>query len=211
MSRPERVVAREPRSITAAVSALQGGAIVGMPTETLYGLAVMPLPDPLASLVAAKQRSAEKGIALLIDGLDQVAHVVEVGPAAQRLAARFWPGPLTMALQLRPSVGLPDLLTGGRPTLGVRIPDHPVPRAVARRVGPIAVSSANVSGMPPALTADDLLETVGPALELVLDDGPVRGGVASTVVGIGADGALTFFRIGALSEADVRAALAAPW
>ncbi len=210
MSNPLRLAARDPASIDAAVAALATGAIVGIPTETLYGLATLPQPGPLAALIAAKQRSEEKGIALLIDCLDQVAHLVEVGPVAHRLAARFWPGPLTLALPLRHNVELPDLLTGGRRTLGVRIPDHPVPRAVARRLGPLAVTSANLSGEQPALTAEALLQAVGSSLELVLDDGPVRGGVASTVVGIAPDGGLTFFRLGALPQAVVRSALATP-
>jgi len=203
-----RLPARAPESIEAAVAALLDGAIVGMPTETVYGVAVLPTPDALARLVAAKARSPDKGVALLIDGLDQVEHLVVIDPVALRLAARFWPGPLTLALPLRAGVEPDALLTGGRGTLGMRIPDHPVPRAVARRLGPIAVSSANMSGEPPALTADSLVDAIGEALALVLDDGPVRGGVASTVAAVTVDGSVSILRIGALSETEVRAALA---
>lgn len=207
---PRVLPARDPASIEVAVGALLAGAIVGLPTETLYGLAVLPLPDSLERLVAAKRRSQEKGIPLLVDGLDQVALIVRVPEAAHRLALRLWPGALTLALPLRQNVDLPELLTGGRPTLGVRIPDHPVPRALARRLGPIAVTSANLSGEPPALTAAQLIGAVGASLALVLDDGPVRGGVASTVVGFDQDDRVTFFRVGALSEAAVRAAAESP-
>lgn len=197
----------DPEAVAVAVDALFEGGLVGIPTETVYGIAVLPLEDRLDALLEAKRRSPEKGFQLIIDGLDQVVSLVAVSAAAQRLAARFWPGALTLALPLLPGVDLPDLLTGGRGTLGLRLPDHPVPRAIARQAGPIAVSSANLSGEPPALDAISLIAAVGPSLCVVIDDGRVRGGVASTVVGVGADGALTFFRIGALPEAMVREAL----
>lgn len=197
----------DPRGIEAAVAALLGGALVGIPTETVYGIAVLPVEARLDALLEAKHRPPEKGFQLIIDGLDQVADLVAVTPSALRLSSRFWPGALTLALPLLPGVELPELLTGGRRTLGLRLPDHPVPRAIARRVGPIAVSSANLSGQPPTLNVDQLLAAVGPSLGVVIDDGPVRGGVASTVVGVDADGSLTFFRIGALAEETVRAAL----
>jgi L-threonylcarbamoyladenylate synthase len=207
-SREPRVIrSDDPVAIDAAVEALLDGGLVGIPTETVYGIAVLPLQDRLDALLEAKRRPPEKGFQLIIDGLDQVAGLVAVTGTAQRLAARFWPGALTLALPLLPGVDMPELLTGGRGTLGLRLPDHPVPRAIARRAGPIAVSSANISGRPPTLDAADLLAAVGPSLRVVIDDGPVRGGVASTVVGIGTDGTLTFFRIGALPEDTVRRAL----
>jgi L-threonylcarbamoyladenylate synthase len=199
--------ADDPEALDAAAEALLAGGIVGMPTETVYGLAVLPLAEPLDALVKAKRRPTEKGIALLIDGLDQVDLLVVVGPAAQRLAARFWPGPLTLALPIRDGVRLPEALTGGRQTLGVRIPDHPVPRAIARRLGPLAVSSANLSGEPEARTAAELVEAVGDSITLVLDGGPVRAQASSTVVGFTADDAPLFFRVGPLSEEQIRAAL----
>jgi L-threonylcarbamoyladenylate synthase len=197
----------DPGALDAAVTALQAGQLVGIPTETVYGIAVLPTEGHLDALLEAKRRPAEKGFQMIIDGLDQVADLVMVTPVATTLAATFWPGALTLALPLQPDVDLPELLTGGRRTLGLRLPDHPVPRAIARLAGPIAVSSANLSGEPPALDAQSLLAAVGPALSVVIDDGPVRGGVASTVVGVETDGTLTFFRIGALTEETVRAAL----
>lgn len=198
----------DPRAIDAAVDALESGGLVGIPTETVYGIAVLPTYERLDALLEAKRRPAEKGFQLIIDGLDQVEDLVTVTPAALRLSARFWPGALTLALPLLPGVDLPELLTGGRRTLGLRLPDHPVPRAIARRAGPIAVSSANLSGEAPAVDLDTLLAAVGASLSVVIDDGPVRGGVASTVVGFDAAGTLIFFRIGALAEETVRAALA---
>jgi L-threonylcarbamoyladenylate synthase len=196
----------DPGAVTAAAAVLTAGGLVGIPTETVYGIAVLPLEDRLDALLEAKRRPADKGFQLLVDGLDQVAAVVVVPAAAQRLAARFWPGPLTLALPLRAGVELPPLLTGGRKTVGIRVPNHAVPRAIARLVGAIAVSSANLSGEPPADTADAVIASVGPSLALVIDDGQVRGGVSSSVVGVSADDELAFFRIGALTEDEIREA-----
>lgn len=198
--------ADDPRALDIAAAALERGDIVGMPTETVYGLGVVPRPASLAALVAAKQRPLDKGIALLIDGLDQVTHLVAVPDAARRLAGACWPGALTLVLPLLPGVALPDGVTGGRDTLGIRLPDHAIPRALARRVGPLAVSSANRSGEPDARTTDELLAAVGPSLAVVIDDGPVRGGVPSTVVAVASDGALTVLRAGALDLATLQAA-----
>jgi L-threonylcarbamoyladenylate synthase len=197
--------ARDPAALEIAAAAIARGDIVGLPTETVYGLAVLPQPQPIAALVAAKDRPLGKGIALLIDGLDQVGDLVELPAAARRLAAACWPGALTLVLPLRSGVVMPDVVTGSRTTLGVRLPDHPVPRALARRLGPLAVSSANRSGEPDARTAAELLASVGPALAVVIDDGPVRGGVPSTVVAVAADGGLTILRAGALDLATLKA------
>jgi L-threonylcarbamoyladenylate synthase len=210
MAQPGPVVYRsdDGEAVGAAVEALRGGGLVGIPTETVYGIATLPRADLLDALLEAKQRPAEKGFQLIVDGLDQVESLVVLSETAHTLAARFWPGALTLALPIRPGLHVPELLSGGRSTLGVRLPDHPVPRAIARMLGPIAVSSANLSGRPAAVDAEELIQSLGHALRVVIDDGPVRGGVASTVVGVAEDGALTFFRIGAIPEAAVRAAVA---
>jgi L-threonylcarbamoyladenylate synthase len=201
---PRILAAADPTTLDAAAEAIARGEIVGVPTETVYGLAVLPRIAPLAALLRAKRRSMDKGIALLIDDLDQVVDLVDVPETARRLAAVFWPGALTLVLPLRPGVVLPDAVTGRRDTLGLRLPDHPVPRALARRLGPIAVTSANRSGEPDAHTAAELLASVGDALALVIDDGAVRGGVPSTVVALSLDGELTILRSGALDEAVLR-------
>ena len=122
------VAAEAPDAIARAVDALRSGSIVGIPTETVYGLAVLPEETPLAAVIAAKGRALEKGIALLIDDASQVERLVTFPLAARRLAERFWPGALTLVLELRDGVRLPDALTGGGDRLGVRMPDHPVPR-----------------------------------------------------------------------------------
>jgi L-threonylcarbamoyladenylate synthase len=205
--RPPLLSALDPAALTEAALAMRAGGIVGIPTETVYGIAVVPFPEALAALIAAKQRPDDKGIALLIDGLDQVDGLVEVSESARRLAEHHWPGALTLVLPLiRPEL-VPEVLTGGRDTLGLRIPDHPVPRALARELGPIAVTSANRSGEPPALVPEELIASVGHSLALVLDDGPVRGGVASTVVSVDRDDSWCVLREGALDRAALEAAV----
>lgn len=201
--RPPLLAVSDPAAMREAAAAMLAGGIVGIPTETVYGIGVVPRPEALAALIAAKQRPQEKGIALLIDGLDQVEGLVEVTAPARRLAQRYWPGALTLVLPLlRPEL-VPEAVTGGRDTLGLRIPDHPVPRALARELGPVAVTSANRSGEPPALLPEELVASVGSSLALVLDDGPVRGGVASTVVAVDRDGGWQVLREGALEVADL--------
>lgn len=203
---PAVLPAGDPDSLAHAVLALQAGGIVGIPTETVYGIAVVPRPEALKLAIAAKQRPLGKGIALLIDGIDQVAGLVMLSDSGRRLADRFWPGALTLVLPMRRPELVPQALNGGRGTLGLRIPDHPVPRALARELGPIAVTSANRSAEAAATTAAELVDSMGASLALVLDDGPVRGGIASTVVAVAEDGAWSVLREGAVSEAEIEAA-----
>lgn len=204
---PAILPASDPDALLSAAAAMRAGGIVGIPTETVYGIAVVPQAEALAAVIRAKQRPEEKGIPLLIDGLDQLVGLVEISGPAQRLAERYWPGALTLVLAVHRPELIPPLLTGGRDTLALRIPDHPVPRALARELGPIAVTSANRSGEPPTKTAAALIETVGDSLALVLDDGPVRGGVASTVVSIAVDGSWTLLREGDLDGSDIDMAI----
>ena len=180
---------------------------MALPTETVYGLAVLPDERGVARLISAKQRSADKGIQLLVDSIGQARALAVVPALAERLAAAFWPGPLTLVLPRRADMSLPAGLGGGRPTLGIRLPNHDVPRRLARELGPLAASSANISGQPDATTAELVTTSLGDVVALVLDDGPVRGGVPSTVVDCtGPDGGVRILRVGALSEADIMAA-----
>jgi L-threonylcarbamoyladenylate synthase len=200
--------ADDPAALEAAVAALRAGGVVGVPTETVYGLASLPTVAGLTALIEAKGRSAEKGFALLIDDRAQVDELCLLPPAAARIADRFWPGSVTLVLPLRPGVTVPELLTGGRPTLAFRLPDHPAPRALARSVGPLALTSANRSGEPDATEADAVVAAVGRSIALVLDDGPVRGGTPSTVVAIDPEDAWTVLRAGAVPTGALAAAVA---
>lgn len=198
------IPADAPEAIAEAIAALKRGDVIAIPTETVYGLAVLPQSDALDRLMAAKQRSTEKGIQLLVSSIEQVAALALLTPSGSRLASRFWPGGLTIVLRQRDDVHVPDQLGGGRPTIGIRFPDHAVPQALARAMGPLAASSANVSGQPDATTAERVAETLSDEVSLILDDGPVRGGIPSTVVDCSdPDSPPRILREGAISAADI--------
>lgn len=198
--RPVVLRARAHASLRRARDALRAGELVCLPTETVYGVAALPEPGPLGRLLEAKGRPEAKGITLLIDTLAVAERLCAIPPTARRLAELHWPGPLTLVLPLRPESDPPDLLTGGRRTLGFRVPDHPVPRALARVCGPLALTSANRSGERDPRSAAEATAALGSHLALVLDDGPSPGGVPSTVVAVDAQGGIEILRAGALSS-----------
>ena len=198
----------EQGAIDRAAEALRRGEVIAIPTETVYGLAVLPSEEGIERLLAAKHRSAEKGIQLLVDSVDQVDQVAVLGQSGATLARRFWPGGLTIVLRRREDTELPEALGGGRPTLGLRLPDHAVPRELARLLGPIAASSANISGEPDATTAERVQQSFGEEVALIVDDGPVRGGTPSTVVDCSdAEVPVRVLREGAISAAAIADAL----
>lgn len=165
-------------------------------------------PGGIERLFAIKRRPAERAIALLLAEAAQASTVGEFPPAAAALAAELWPGPLTLVLRRRPDAHLPAALTGGGPTIGVRLPDHPAPRALAAVVGPLPTTSANLSGRPDSLLAATVVEELGEGVDLVLDGGRTPGSRPSTVVDVTADPPRTL-RVGPIDEARVRAVLAA--
>jgi len=166
------------KAVREAAECLRHGGLVVLPTETVYGVAADPRVDgAVEKLVAAKERDRGKPIALLAAGIDAIcAFGVTLSEGGRRLAERFWPGSLTMVLPV------------GEGYEGFRVPDHPVALAVLAETGVLRVTSANVSGEPAALTAEDALAALGERVDLVLDAGPVTGGVASTVIRVAADG-----------------------
>jgi L-threonylcarbamoyladenylate synthase len=190
-----------------AVALLRAGRIVAVPTDTVYGIAAdIALPDAIERLFAAKRRPPEKAVALLLADTAQADVLGVVGPAARVLAERFWPGGLTLVLPRRPGARLPDVLAAGAPTVGVRVPDHPAPRALAAALGPLPTTSANLSGEPDARDAAEVADTLGDAIALVLDGGPIHGGPGSTVVDCTRARPVTL-RAGAIPPAQIAAAL----
>jgi L-threonylcarbamoyladenylate synthase len=166
---------------------LAAGGAVAFPTDTVYGIAVaLDTPGGIERLFAAKQRPLDKAIALLIADASQASEIGEMNPAAKALADAFWPGGLTLVLPLRADRSLPAVLMGdatiSQPKVGLRVPDHDAPRALARAVGPLAATSGQRSGEPGAPDADELEAQLGPGRDLILDGGPAHGGPASTVV-----------------------------
>ena len=178
-----RVVPDDEAGRAEAVEVLRAGGLVALPTDTVYGIGVaLGAPRGIERLFEAKHRPLDRAIVLLLAETDQAADVGIPDAAARVLAAASWPGGLTLVLPQRPDVTLPPVLTGGASTIGVRVPDHPAPRALASAVGPMPVTSANVSGVPTARTAAEIVEAFGAAVDLVLDGGPARGERPSTVV-----------------------------
>jgi len=181
--RRARLLPDDARGRAAAIEVLRSGGLVAMPTDTVYGVGVaLDAPDGLARLFAAKDRPLDRAIVLLVADLEQAASVGVLSPAARALAGRFWPGGLTLVLPQAPGAALPAVLTAGAATIGVRVPDHDSPRELARVLGPLPVTSANLSGRPDALDAAAVLAQLGGRIDLVLDGGPARGGVPSAVV-----------------------------
>jgi L-threonylcarbamoyladenylate synthase len=190
-----------------ALDALRAGGLVAFPTDTVYGIAVaLDTPGGIERLYAAKRRPPDKAIIVLVDGLDQLAGLVAMPPAAQVLGGIGWPGGLTLVLPLRSTAMLPAALTAGTATLGVRVPDHPTPRALARVLGPLPTTSANLSGAPDPLDAEDVERALGDACDVILDGGPTKGGRPSTVIDC-AGGQPTVVRAGAIPVVRLVAAL----
>ena len=178
-----RVVSDDGAGRAEAIDVLKAGGIVALPTDTVYGIAVaLSTPGGIQRLFAAKRRPPDKGIMLLLDDAAQAATAGAMTLAAAALADALWPGGLTVIVPQRPDVPWPAALTGGAQTIGLRVPDHPSPRALAAGVGPLPTTSANVSGLPEASNAASILEQLGDAVDLVLDGGPAHGGPPSTVV-----------------------------
>jgi L-threonylcarbamoyladenylate synthase len=202
-----RIVPDGPGGRLEAVEVLRAGGIVGLPTDTVYGIAVaLSTPGGIERLYEAKQRPLDKGIVLLLDDATQAARTGLLTPAAAALAAAAWPGGLTIIVPQRPDVPWPPALTGGASSIGLRIPDHDAPRTLARALGPLPTTSANVSGRLEAADAPAILDQLGDAIDLVLDGGPARGGPPSTVVDCtGADPVIV--RDGAVPVAEVAAIL----
>jgi len=176
-----KIIPASPESLRLACDILQAGGLVAFPTDTVYGVGALAFDGPtVKSIYVAKDRPAEKAIPVLIGDPDDLAKVsLEVPEMAAKLAAHFWPGPLTLVVPKHPD--LPESISAIA-TLGVRIPNHPVAVALLRLAGPMAVTSANLSGRPSPSTAQEVFTQLGGRIALILDGGTTPGGVPSTVV-----------------------------
>jgi L-threonylcarbamoyladenylate synthase len=185
MTEPLLLSASDPESITRAVAALRAGQVVAFPTDTVYGLgAHSGLAEAIEQLYQIKGREHQKAIPLLLARTEDVSAVArDVPDLAWRLAARFWPGPVTLVLL--GAATLLDVLTAGAPTVAVRVPAHPLALRLISALGvPLATTSANLSGQPEAVTAQEVWAALGARVALVLDGGRCPGGVASTLVDV---------------------------
>ncbi|MGH7277686.1 MAG: L-threonylcarbamoyladenylate synthase [Candidatus Rokuibacteriota bacterium] len=181
-ARPEMAALHE------AAAVLRAGGLVGLPTETFYGLGAAALnPAAVRRIFMVKGRSEDKPLLLLVDSIEMAETVAADIPAAARpLMARHWPGALTLVFRARSCV--PDPVTAGTGTVGVRVSAHPVATGLARVLGqPVTAPSANREGARPPVTADDVLAELAGAVDLLLDAGPTPGGLPSTVLDMTAE------------------------
>lgn len=177
----EILSARDPQAVRYAADVLRHDGLVAFPTDTVYGVGALAFrSDVVQRLYTIKGRPTDRAIAVLVGrAADLSAVAQDLTPAARALAERFWPGSLTLVVAKH--ADLPPAVSA-LPTVGVRLPDHPLARGLLEHVGPMAVTSANRSGERNPLTAEDVLEQLGGRIELLIDGGRVPGGVPSTVV-----------------------------
>jgi L-threonylcarbamoyladenylate synthase len=197
----------DPANIARAADLLHAGDLVAFPTETVYGLgADATNAAAVAKIFAAKGRPADHPLIVHIPGVSHLGRWArDVPPQAYQLAAAFWPGPLTMILKRQP--GVPDLVTGGQDTVGLRIPDHVVARQLlAAFAGGIAAPSANRFGHISPTTAAHVHEELGAAAAFVLDGGPCGIGIESTIVDLSRDRPAVL-RPGAITREQLETAL----
>ena len=179
--RTELLPAGEPGALVRALEILHSGGLVAFPTDTVYGLGALAFDQQaIASIYVAKDRPIEKAIPILLGDADDLDRVADAVPAlARRLALRFWPGPVTVVVPKR--VDLPPAVSATS-TVGVRVPAHDVARALLRAAGPLAVTSANLSGRENPRSAQEVLLQLNGRIPLILDGGETPGGLPSTVV-----------------------------
>lgn len=193
-------------AVEAADATLRSGGIVVVPTDTVYGLAARPdVPVAVQAVYRAKGRPAGMPLPVLAASAEQVRALgVAFGAAASVLAARWWPGPLTLAFAFEPGAARPDWLAG-RDEVAVRVPDHAFVRALVRETGVLVVTSANPHGAPTPLTAEAASASLGTAVDLVVDGGALTETPSTLVNLVGRVPVVE--REGAIPAADIFEAL----
>jgi tRNA threonylcarbamoyl adenosine modification protein (Sua5/YciO/YrdC/YwlC family) len=175
----------EEEALRAAAEAVLRGGVIAFPTDTLYGLGCSLFHAGAVEMIARlKHRDPRLAVISLIPDPEQAYGLAqEVSPLAERLMARHWPGPLSLVFRAGPLI--PEGVRGRGDTVALRAPKDALCQALLERIGgPVVSSSANISGQPPAATAAEVLRVFGNQLDLVLDGGPRRGGVPSTLVDV---------------------------
>ena len=195
----------DPESIPLAIKTFNSGGLVVFPTDTVYGLAV-PIHNQagIDKLFEVKGRDFNKAIAVLIGDLDHLSQLTTGFSAlAQKLATAYWPGALTLVVGIRP--GLPPNLSP-YPTIGIRMPDHPFALALLQKTGPLATTSANISGGSNTTTAQEVLIQLDGKIDLLVEGGTTPGAVPSTVVDCTKPD-LAILRQGSITENDLKRVL----
>lgn len=205
-----RVLAATPDGIAEAAQILRSGGLVGMPTETVYGIAANALDsEAVQKIFAVKGRPADNPLIVHLADADQLEQVArDIPHAARLLAERFWPGPLTLVLEKKPNVAA--AVTAGLPTVAIRVPSHPVARELIRVAGvPVSAPSANTfMGLSPT-TAQDISPDIADRLDVLLDGGPCEVGIESTVLDMTVDPP-ALLRPGGISREELERALGGP-
>ena len=191
----------DPRSLVRANEIIQNSGLIAFPTDTVYGIGVSAFnEDAIVKIYQVKERSKLKAIPILISDADQLNQITSnIIPTTNQIVNCFWPGALTLILPIHPE--LPGNLSSGN-SIGVRVPDHDLVRELLRITGPLAVTSANLSGKASALTAEEVQVQLGERIDLILDGGRVPGGVASTVLDCNED-EFRILREGPISWEDI--------
>lgn len=177
----EILAANSPNAILSALEVLLSGGLVAFPTDTVYGVGCLAFQQhAIESIYSAKGRPVEKAIPVLIGDKEDLIKVADEIPIfGMKLIDRFWPGPLTVLFPKKPT--LPEAISSTA-TVGVRVPDHDIARTVLRLAGPMAVTSANISGQPSPTSAQEVFAQLGGRIALIIDGGETPGGVPSTLV-----------------------------
>ncbi len=202
------VVAPSSDALNTAAANLRAGQLVAFPTETVYGLgADATNGQAVARIFEAKGRPRFNPLIVHVPGLAEVEKLAHITPLAQRLAEGFWPGPLTLVMKRRADSGLSDLVTAGLETVAIRVPDHPLARALLIATGrPLAAPSANRSGHVSATQARHVDADLGARVSMILDGGATAHGIESTVMDVTGDSAV-LLRAGAVPADVIEAVL----
>lgn len=197
----------DPQAIPTAKQIIQQGGLIAFPTDTIYGVAGDAFnPQAIEAIFSAKQRPDEKALPVLIGDLNQLAELIlHPDQRLQRIASAFWPGPLTLILHKSPKVP-PEL--SPYPTIGIRMPDLQFTLGLLRETGPLATTSANISGGPNPVDAASVIAQLGGQIDLLLDGGPTPGPTASTVADLTSQ-KIQILRHGPISITDLESVLGA--
>ncbi len=194
----------QPDRIARAAERIRKGAVIAIPTDTIYGLAADPMNRRgVESIFAVKGRSPDAAVPLLVNSLDMAMRcAAQTPPLFDELAGKFWPGPVTIVVRAAPDI--PDLLTGGTGFVGLRFPKAAIVNALMDDLGgPITATSANRSGQPHSTTAEQVSDALGQSIPLIVDGGPSPSEKASTVVRLRGD-QWEMLREGSVREADFK-------
>jgi L-threonylcarbamoyladenylate synthase len=204
-----QVAKADPSAIARAAELLRAGGLVAVPTETVYGLAARAdSAEAVAAIYRAKGRPDFNPLIVHVPSFETVRDLAEFDARAEKLAAAFWPGSLTLVLPLKQGARIAPAVTAGLPTIALRCPAHPVMQALLEASGlPLAAPSANPSGGVSPTRAEHVAASLGNAVPMVLDGGACSAGIESTIVALRPSGSWHLLRPGPITEAQIAAVL----